>query len=318
VAKIAELLAQQWPDAVVELDHTNAYQLLVATILSAQSTDKMINTVTPGLFAKYPDANALAQAEQGPLEKQIHSTGFFRNKARAIVGMARAVVERHGGEIPRTMDELVELPGVARKTANVVLGEAMGIQAGIVLNKMDLVDEDDDGGLGRRLAYLGDIGYPVYKVSTRDGSGLKALTTTLQGHDSMLVGQSGVGKSSLLNMLVPEARHRIDELSAATDEGRHTTTATTLHPLAQGGALVDSPGVRDLELSVRDPGGIGPLFRDIRAAAPGCRFADCLHIREPGCAVMLAVEQKVILESRYSSYKKLVNTMRQAKERKYD
>lgn len=196
--------------------------------------------------------------------------------------------------------------------------EGMGIQAGIVLNKMDLVDADDDGGLGRRLAYLGDIGYPVYKVSTRDGSGLKALTTTLQGHDSMLVGQSGVGKSSLLNMLVPEARHRIDELSAATDEGRHTTTATTLHPLAQGGALVDSPGVRDLELSVRDPGGIGPLFRDIRAAAPGCRFADCLHIREPGCAVMLAVEQKVILESRYSSYKKLVNTMRQAKERKYD
>ena len=196
--------------------------------------------------------------------------------------------------------------------------EGMGIEAGIVLNKMDLVDADDDGGLGRRLAYLGGISYPVYKVSTRDGSGLEALTTALQGHDSMLVGQSGVGKSSLLNMLVPEAGHRIDELSAATDEGRHTTTATTLHPLAQGGALVDSPGVRDLELSTRDPGGIGPLFRDTRGVAPRCRFADCLHIREPGCAVMLAVEQKVILESRYSSYKKLVNTMRQAKERKYD
>jgi endonuclease-3 len=134
VAKIAALLAQQWPDAVVELDHTNAYQLLVATILSAQSTDKMINTVTPGLFAKYPDANALARAEQGPLEKQIHSTGFFRNKARALVGMARAVVERHGGDVPATMEQLVELPGVARKTANVVLGEAMGIQAGIVVD----------------------------------------------------------------------------------------------------------------------------------------------------------------------------------------
>jgi endonuclease III len=134
VAKIAELLAQQWPDAVVELDHTNPYQLLVATILSAQSTDKMINTVTPGLFAKYPDANALAAAEQGPLEKQIHSTGFFRNKARALIGMARAVVERHGGVVPATMEELVELPGVARKTANVVLGEAMGIQVGIVVD----------------------------------------------------------------------------------------------------------------------------------------------------------------------------------------
>jgi endonuclease III len=134
VAKIAELLAQQWPDAVVELDHTNAYQLLVATILSAQSTDKLINTVTPGLFAKYPDAFALAGADQGPLEKQIHSTGFYSNKAKALIGMARAVVATHGGEVPRTMAELVELPGVARKTANVVLGEAMGIQAGIVVD----------------------------------------------------------------------------------------------------------------------------------------------------------------------------------------
>jgi endonuclease-3 len=134
VAKIAELLAQRWPDAVVELDHKDAYQLLVATILSAQSTDKLINTVTPGLFAKYPDANALAGADQLQLERQIHSTGFFRNKAKSLLGMARAVMERHGGQIPATMDELVELPGVARKTANVVLGEGMGINAGVVVD----------------------------------------------------------------------------------------------------------------------------------------------------------------------------------------
>ena len=196
--------------------------------------------------------------------------------------------------------------------------EGMGIEAGIVLNKMDLVDEDDDGGLSRRLAYLGTLGYPVYKVSTRDGSGLKALASALQGHDNVLVGQSGVGKSSLLNLLVPEAGHRIDELSAATDEGRHTTTATTLHPLAQGGALVDSPGVRDLELSIRDPGGIGPLFRDIRAVAPHCRFANCLHLQEPGCAVKQAVEEERLPRSRYTSYKWLITTMQQAKDRKYD
>lgn len=196
--------------------------------------------------------------------------------------------------------------------------EGMGIEAGIVLNKMDMVDEDDDGGLGRRLAYLAGLGYPLYKVSTRDGTGLKEFATALMGHDSLLVGQSGVGKSSLLNRLVPEAGHRIDELSAATDEGRHTTTATTLHPLAQGGALVDSPGVRDLELSVRDPGGIGPLFRDIRAVAPHCRFANCLHLQEPGCAVKQAVEERNIPESRYTSYRWLMTTMRQAKDRKYD
>jgi endonuclease-3 len=134
VAKISELLAQQWPDAVVELDHTNAYQLLVATILSAQSTDKLINTVTPALFAKYPDATALAGADQAQLEKQIHSTGFFRMKAKNLLGMARAVVARHGGEIPTTMEELVELPGVARKTANVVLGSALGVNEGIVVD----------------------------------------------------------------------------------------------------------------------------------------------------------------------------------------
>jgi ribosome biogenesis GTPase len=196
--------------------------------------------------------------------------------------------------------------------------EGMGIEAGIVLNKMDLVDEDDDGGLGRRLAYLQGLGYRIYKVSTQDETGLEGFAAGLKGHDSMLVGQSGVGKSSLLNALVPEAGHRIDELSAATDEGRHTTTATTLHPLPQGGALVDSPGVRDLELSVRDPGKIGPLFRDIRAVAPQCRFANCLHLQEPGCAVKQAVEEKKMPESRYTSYRWLMTTMQQAKDRKYD
>lgn len=196
--------------------------------------------------------------------------------------------------------------------------EGMHIAAGIVLNKMDLVDEDDDGGFGRRLAYLGGLGYPVYRVSTHDDSGLEDFAAALRGHDSLLVGQSGVGKSSLLNALVPEAGHRIDELSAATDEGRHTTTATTLHPLPQGGALVDSPGVRDLELAIRDPAEIGPLFRDIRQVAVGCRFANCLHLQEPGCAVKAAVEEERLPESRYTSYKWLMTTMRQAKDQKYD
>jgi endonuclease-3 len=133
-AKIAALLAQTWPDAVCELDHRNAYELLVATILSAQSTDRMINTVTPKLFAKYPNARALATADQATLEEEIHSTGFFRMKAKNLIGMAKAVVEKHGGEVPQTMEELVELPGVARKTANVVLGTAMGKNEGVVVD----------------------------------------------------------------------------------------------------------------------------------------------------------------------------------------
>jgi endonuclease-3 len=119
---------------VVELDHKNAYQLLAATILAAQSTDKMINTVTPALFAKYPTPSALAKADPAALEPMIFSTGFYRNKAKSLIGMARAVVERHAGKVPETMAELVELPGVARKTANVVLGSALGKNEGIVVD----------------------------------------------------------------------------------------------------------------------------------------------------------------------------------------
>ena len=133
-AQIASLLAEAWPDAHVELDHQNAYQLLVATILAAQSSDKMINTITPTLFAKYPDATALASADPTELEKLIKSSGFFRMKAKHLLGMARAVVERHGGEIPRTMAELCQLPGVGRKTANVILGSAFGVNDGIVVD----------------------------------------------------------------------------------------------------------------------------------------------------------------------------------------
>jgi endonuclease-3 len=123
-----------YPDAVVELDHASAYQLLCATILAAQSTDKLINTVTPALFAKYPDPRALAAAEQGELERMIFSTGFYRMKAKHLIGMARAVVERHGGEIPQSMGELVALPGVARKTANVILGSCFGKNEGVVVD----------------------------------------------------------------------------------------------------------------------------------------------------------------------------------------
>ena len=119
---------------MVELDHANAYQLLVATILAAQSTDKLINSVTPRLFARYPDPGALARADQAELESMIFSTGFYRMKARHLIGMARAIVERHDGQVPDTMAGLTDLPGVARKTANVVLGSALGTNEGIVVD----------------------------------------------------------------------------------------------------------------------------------------------------------------------------------------
>jgi len=129
-----ELLQRTWGHATCELDHDNAYQLLVATILSAQSTDRRINMVTPELFRRYPGPAQLAGAHPDELEELIRSTGFFRQKAKNLIAMAQAVVTRFGGEIPRTMDELTSLPGVARKTANVVLGTAFGIADGIAVD----------------------------------------------------------------------------------------------------------------------------------------------------------------------------------------
>jgi endonuclease III len=131
---ILEILQRTWPKATCELDFRNAFELTVATILSAQSTDRRVNMVTPALFRRYPGPAALAAADPAELEELIHSTGFFRQKAKSLIGMARMVVSDFGGEIPRTMEEMVRLPGVARKTANVVLGSALGIPTGVVVD----------------------------------------------------------------------------------------------------------------------------------------------------------------------------------------
>lgn len=127
-------LKEAYPGAACALDHRDAYQLLVATILSAQCTDARVNLVTPALFTKYPAPAALARARQADVEAIIKSTGFFRNKAKNLIAMAQAVVASHGGVIPRTMEELHALPGVGRKTANVVLGNAFGINEGVTVD----------------------------------------------------------------------------------------------------------------------------------------------------------------------------------------
>lgn len=146
-----ERLSLEYPDAVCELDHRNAYELLAATILSAQSTDARVNIVTPALFARYPTPQALAEADPAELEEIIHSTGFFRAKARSLIGMANALVDRFGGEVPGPMADLVTIPGVGRKTANVVRSVALGLP-GLpvdthvlrVSRRLGLTDELDD------------------------------------------------------------------------------------------------------------------------------------------------------------------------------
>ena len=129
-----DVLQATYPDAHCELDYTTAFELLCATILSAQCTDKRVNMVTPALFARWPDARALAAARQEEVEEVVKSTGFFRNKAKNLIAMAGALADRHGGQVPRTMEELVTLPGVGRKTANVILGNAYGINEGVTVD----------------------------------------------------------------------------------------------------------------------------------------------------------------------------------------
>jgi endonuclease-3 len=160
-ARILDILTEAYPQAGVHLDFRNAFQLLAATILAAQCTDERVNQVTPALFARFPDPPGLAKADPAELEAMIRSTGFYRNKARSLLGMARALVERFGGEVPRSIEELVSIPGVGRKTANVLLGACFG-QPAIVVDthlkrvsaRLGLADAPDPDRVETRLRAL--------------------------------------------------------------------------------------------------------------------------------------------------------------------
>jgi len=150
IKAIAALLAEQYPDALCELHHRNAFELLAATVLSAQTTDARVNLVTPALFARYPDAVALAGAVPGELEDIVRSTGFYQSKARNLIAMAQGLLDRFGGEVPSALDDLVTLAGVGRKTANVVRSVAFGLpglpvdtHVGRLSRKLGLTTQDD-------------------------------------------------------------------------------------------------------------------------------------------------------------------------------
>ncbi len=161
-AKILDSLGKTYPDADTELRYRNAFELVVATILSAQCTDERVNQVTPALFRRYPTAAAMAKARPAQIETMIRSTGFFRAKTRSILGCARALVADHGGDVPRTMEAMVKLPGVGRKTASVVIGHAYGIAEGIavdthvlrVSNRLGIARGDDPIEVERQLMAL--------------------------------------------------------------------------------------------------------------------------------------------------------------------
>jgi endonuclease-3 len=160
--RILDTLEREHPEARCALSHRNPFELAVATILSAQCTDERVNMVTPLLFARFPDARTLARAEASEVEQIIRSTGFFRSKTRSLLGLARTLVERHEAQLPRDMASLVKLPGIGRKTANVILGHAFGVNEGIavdthvlrVTNRLGLVSSDDPSAVESRLMEL--------------------------------------------------------------------------------------------------------------------------------------------------------------------
>ena len=162
VDQILRGLDEMYPNATCALHHNNPWELLVATILSAQCTDKRVNEVTPGLFAKYPTPEDFASVRPEVLANDIRSTGFFNNKAKSIVGAAKKVVGEFGGQVPRTMEEMLTIPGAARKTANVVLGTAYGIAAGVVVDthvqrvsrRLDLTKQTDPGKIEQDLVKI--------------------------------------------------------------------------------------------------------------------------------------------------------------------
>ncbi|MGQ0384652.1 MAG: ribosome small subunit-dependent GTPase A [Gammaproteobacteria bacterium] len=182
--------------------------------------------------------------------------------------------------------------------------EWAGLKAFVVANKTDLADRD--GRIADALAAYERIGYATVRASSRAADGGSGLATRLAGECSALVGQSGVGKSSLTNLLVPGVTAAVDEVSRATEAGRHTTTASSLHRLPNGGELIDSPGVRDFAPPLPVPREVAGGFREIAALAAGCRFRDCLHRREPGCAVAAAADRGAIAARRLASYRQLL------------
>ena len=190
-----------------------------------------------------------------------------------------------------------------------IAAHVLDLQPLLLMNKADLSGEHS-AAAQRILAEYTAIGYPGLQISARSGLGLAELREHMQGMASLLVGQSGVGKSALTNALIPGALNRVGELSAALGTGRHTTTATRWHGLADGGALLDAPGVRDFKLWPLSPHELMQGFPEFGGLAP-CRFADCLHQREPGCAVQAARDEGHIQARRHAHYLRLLAQMQQ-------
>jgi ribosome biogenesis GTPase len=214
----------------------------------------------------------------GPGERVVAA-----NIDQVIVVFAAANPEPH----PRMLDRFL------------VIAEANDLAARVVVNKVDLVDE---AAARAKFADYPRAGYPLHITSARTGNGLDELAAALHGRTSALSGPSGVGKSSLLNALYPGLDLRVGAISASVNKGRHTTVGALLHPLPDGGYVADTPGLREVGVWGLEPDSLDQCFPEFRPYVPHCRFADCHHVVEPGCAVRAAVASGEVSAARYDSY----------------
>lgn len=229
--------------------------------------------------------------------RSVIERGDFRGRPRPLAA-----------NVSRLVVVLADPPGIDMQLLDryLVLARELELEALLFLNKADLLTSAARQAVEHQLAPYRALGETVIDGSAASGQGLAALRAALAGETVILVGQSGVGKSSLARALVPDLAVRTGELSVASGQGRHTTSTTTLHHLPGGGSLIDSPGVRTLRLEHFPPGAITRGFPEIAARAAECRFRDCRHDREPGCAVMAALARGEIHPERLSSWRSLM------------
>lgn len=191
----------------------------------------------------------------------------------------------------------------------IVACEDMGIEPVLLLNKVDLLDEEDFALFEDILACYQDLGYRVHCVSSHNGEGMDELKALLVDKNSIFVGQSGVGKSSLVNALLPDAQILTQEVSNNSGLGQHTTTVSRLHHLASGGNLIDSPGIREFGLWHLEPERVAWCFKEFRQYLGGCKFRDCKHLDDPGCLLREALENGEIEEFRFENYHRIIESM---------
>ena len=190
-----------------------------------------------------------------------------------------------------------------------VATETLGITPVLVLNKTDLADEEQLSAIRKRISVYASLGYELIESSAKNQHGIDALRNSLHTHTSIMVGQSGVGKSSLVNALLPEANIKTKEISQSTNKGMHTTSASRLYHLPHGGSLIDSPGVREFGLWQVSAEELFNGFIEFRQYQGQCKFSNCQHKTEPQCAILGAIEEKEISEARYESYNRILESL---------